>query len=158
MSRETTVLPSKDGKLLEAAEVLLRSGSAVSLSADGRVVALPPELKELLGEVVRAMRRGQAVTLASLGQQLTTQEAADLLGISRPTLIKLLEAGRIPYETPGRHRRVRLDDLLTYQEQRRQDRRSTLDALAAEAQALGTYEEPPEFFEAALSDARRKLA
>jgi excisionase family DNA binding protein len=57
------------------------------------VVALPPELKELLGEVVRAMRRGQAVTLAPLSQQLTTQEAADLLGISRPRLIKLLEEG-----------------------------------------------------------------
>jgi excisionase family DNA binding protein len=102
--------------------------------------------------------RSSAPCAGPLGQQFTTQEAADLLGISRPTLIKLLEEGRISYETPGRHRRLRLNDVLTYQAQRRQERRSTLDELAADAQALGAYEEPPEFFEAASSEARRKLA
>ena len=158
MPRETTVLPAKDGKLLADAEALLREHSAVSLSADGHVVALPPELKELLGEVVRAMRRGQAVTLGPLSQQLTTQEAADLLGISRPTLIKLLEKGRIPYETPGRHRRLRLVDVLTYRTQRRRERRSTLDDLAADAQELGPYDEPAEGLEVAIDEARRKLA
>jgi excisionase family DNA binding protein len=76
---------------------------------------------------------------------LTTQEAADLLGISRPTLIRLLGDGKIPFEQPGRHRRIRLDDLLTYRDQRRQERSETLDELVRQTDALGLYdEEAPE--------------
>jgi excisionase family DNA binding protein len=108
MTRETTVLPPADSGGLDAAERMLRGEETVQLS-DGHIsVALPPELRALLADVVRAMRRGQAVTVAPVSQQLTTQQAADLPGLSRPTLIKLLEAGRIPHETPGRHRRLRM--------------------------------------------------
>jgi excisionase family DNA binding protein len=158
VSRETTVLPARDTGLLDAAEALLRSEGEVALEAAGQSVALPPELRQLLADVVKTMRRGQAVTLAPLGQQLTTQEAADLLGISRPTLIKLLEQGRIPYETPGRHRRLRLSDVLAFQELRRSEQRQTLKELAEESQDLGLYDAGPETFEAALGEGRRKHA
>lgn len=158
MSRETTVLPARDTALLDAAEALLRSGDEVALAARGETVALPPELRQLLADVVQTMRRGQAVTLAPLGQQLTTQQAADLLGISRPTLIKLLEQGLIPYETPGRHRRLRLSDVLTFQQMRRSEQQRALKDLAAESQELGLYEAGPEAFEAELTEARRKHA
>jgi excisionase family DNA binding protein len=158
MSRETTVLPARDSALLDAAEQLLRSEAEVELTAAGESVALPPEVRQLLADVVRTMRRGQAITLAPLGQQLTTQEAADLLGISRPTLIKLLEQGQIPYETPGRHRRLRLVDVLAFQELRRSEQREALRELANEAQELGLYDAPPERFEAALAEGRRKRA
>lgn len=158
MSRETTVMPAHDSALLDQAAALLAAEGPVSLAAGGKSVALPPELRQLLGTVVRAMRRGQAVSLAPLSQQLTTQQAADLLGISRPTLIKLLEAGRIPYETPGRHRRLRLSDLLTFQEMRRAEQREALRELAQDAQDLGLYATPPENFDAALAEARQKHA
>ncbi|MDA8360162.1 MAG: helix-turn-helix domain-containing protein, partial [Actinomycetota bacterium] len=117
----------------------------------------PDELRRVLTTVVSSMHRGQAVTLAPLAMRLTTQQAADLLGVSRPTLIKLLEEGRIPYETPNRHRRIRLVDLLTFQQTRQTERRQALSELTGDAQDLGVYEGTVEDYEAALAEARNKL-
>lgn len=91
------------------------------------------------------MSRGQAVTFAPLGQRLTTQQAADLLGISRPTLIELLETGRIPFETPGRHRRIRLSDVLDYQAVRRGEQRQVLRDLTQDPQELRRTTTPATF-------------
>lgn len=157
--REQTVLPSHDVEALEAAQAVLAEQAAVALTAaSGKSVSLPPELRGLLATVVTAMRRGQAITIAPLGQRLTTQEAADLLGVSRPTLIKLLEEGKIPYETPSRHRRIRLSDLLAYQAVRREEQRRVLRELTQDAQELGLYDASPEEFEAALAESRAKHA
>ena len=157
--REQTVLPSHDVESLEAAQAVLGEDDAVVLTgASGKSVQLPSELRGLLATVVTAMRRGQAVTLAPLSQRLTTQEAADLLGVSRPTLIKLLEAGKIPFETPSRHRRIRLSDLLAYQAVRQDEQRGVLRELTQDAQDLGLYDASPEEFEAALAESRTKNA
>lgn len=153
-----TILPSMDTEALTSAEKLLGSDHEVLLTDGSSSVPLPLELRSMLADVVRAMRRGQAVTVAPLSQQLTTQQAADLLGVSRPTLIKLLEAGAMPYETPGRHRRLRLSDVLTYQHTRRGQQRQALKELASDAQDAGLYDLEPQTFEAALADARRKRA
>lgn len=158
MSRETTVLPTHNSKVLDAVETLLRGIEPVELASGSRREPLPPELRDLLAEVVRAMRRGQAVSFAPLSQQLTTQQAADLLGVSRPTLVKILEAGRIPYDQPGRHRRIRLTDVLTYQAARRAEQREALRELARDAQELGLYEDPGASFDEALAEARKKNA
>ena len=108
---------------------------------------LTPQLARLLSQVVRALTDGQPVTVIPLHRLLTTQEAADLLGVSRPTLIKLLEQEQIPYEKVGRHRRVQLADLLAYQERRVPHRRATLDEMARQTQRDQLYElldGPPE--------------
>ncbi len=73
------------------------------------------------------MAHGQGVTVIPQNALLTTQEAAGLLGISRPTLVRLLEDGEMPYEQRGRHRRIMLSDLLTYQQKMRQQRRESLN-------------------------------
>ena len=103
------------------------------------------------------MRAGKAITVAPLDQRLTTQEAADFLGISRPTLVKLLEQGEIPYERPaaGRHRRVLLSDVLEYQIRKRQQRRSTLDQMTADAAEAGLYDEVADY-SGALRTARER--
>ncbi len=158
MPRESTILPIRDDARLEAAESLLRADADIQLTDGATTVELPVELRALLADVVRTMRRGQALTVAPLNQQLTTQESADLLGISRPTLIKLLEAGAMPYEQPSRHRRLRLADVLAYQERRRDEQRTALRELAQSSQDFGLYDTPPEHFETALDEARRKHA
>jgi excisionase family DNA binding protein len=90
--------------------------------------------------VVEAMSRGQAVAIAPVHQRLTTQEAADMLGVSRPTLVKLLESGEIPFEQPGRHRRVRLVDVLEYRDRSSVRRREALDRMVEIADESGMYE------------------
>lgn len=107
---------------------------------NGEHLVLPPEVFEVLRGVVEALASGQAVTVAPVHQRLTTQEAADLLGVSRPTLVKLLEAGEIPFEQPGRHRRVRLVDVLAYRERTSRERRAALDRMVDIADEADMYE------------------
>lgn len=141
----TTVLPPQD---LEGMADLSRfldqvSEVAALIGPDGEQAPLPLEAYHVLVKVAHAMRESKAITVTPVDQQLTTQQAADFLGISRPTLVKLLERGDIPFHTPGagRHRRVRLEDVLTYQSRVRVDRRAALDALTEDAAAAGLYEE-----------------
>ena len=85
------------------------------------------------------MREGKVITVVPRTQRLTTQEAADFLGISRPTLVKLLEDGKIPYDQPGRHRRIVFTDLLAYAERQHEDRRAALDRMTEDASEAGIY-------------------
>jgi excisionase family DNA binding protein len=113
---------------------------------DSRAHALTPQLARLLSQVIRAMSDGHAVTVAPLQRLLTTQEAADLLGVSRPTLIKILEREHLTYDMVGRHRRIQLADLLEYQARERLSRREALRDMVREAEGDGLYDlldEPP---------------
>ena len=140
IERERTVLPPKES--LDELYGLLTAASSDSIAVsapDGERLVLPSEIIEALGEVVKAMANGQAVMIAPVHQLLTTQEAADLLGISRPTFIKLLDSDEIPYERPGR-RRVRLVDVLEYRRRRSKQRRESLDRMVEIAESSGMYE------------------
>ena len=96
----------------------------------GDQVELPAEIYRVVRQVVEALRMGLAVTVAPHTQTLTTQQAADLLGVSRPTVVKLLDEGKIPFNRSGTHRRILLTDLLEYRERRRAARYAALDALS----------------------------
>lgn len=89
------------------------------IGEDASIVA-PDGLEAAIRMVVEALSRGQAVSVVPQSHVLTTQQAADLLGVSRPTLIRLLEANRLPYQQVNSHRRLLLDDVLRYREERRQ--------------------------------------
>lgn len=156
----TTLLPPTD---IEAMGDLSRfldriPEPAALLGPDGQTVPLPIEVYHVLTQVVTAMRSGKAITVASLEQTLTTQEAADYLGISRPTLVKLLEMGRIPFDQPGpgRHRRVRLADLIDYRDANRQKRRQALSDLSRDAAATGLYDEGADSYRDAVTAARKQ--
>jgi excisionase family DNA binding protein len=110
------------------------------VGADGARLEVPAPVFGALVQVATAMAHGQGVTVIPQNALLTTQEAAELLGISRPTLIRLLTDGEIPYEQRGRHRRIMLADLLAYQGRMRRERLESLDRMAHEGQEAGLYD------------------
>ena len=152
------VFPPQDlSALLDLGRFLdLHTQPALLLGLDGEQVPLPEEVYKVLVSVVEAMREGKAVTVLPRTQRLTTQEAADFLGISRPTLVKLLEDGKIPFEQPGRHRRVLFSDLLAYLERQRLHRRAALDRMTEDAGEAGLYGARIEDYAAALKKARKQ--
>lgn len=98
----------------------------------GDQVALPAEIYDVVLKVVDAMRRGLAVSVAPQSQKLTTQQAADLLGVSRPTLVKFLDTNLLPYERIGSHRRLYLRDVLAFREERRREQYAALAATSVD--------------------------
>jgi excisionase family DNA binding protein len=98
---------------------------------------LPASALRLLVRVLEEMARGNAVTLIPVHAELTTQEAADMLNISRPSLIQLLDEGKIEFRRVGTHRRVRFEALMEYKRQADTERRKALNQLAAYDQELG---------------------
>ena len=99
-------------------------------------VELPTSALQLLMEILSELADGNAVKVVPVHAELTTQEAADMLNVSRPHLVKLLEEGVLPFHKTGRHRRVRFADLMRYRDARQKESESAMAELAAQAQQL----------------------
>lgn len=121
---------------------------------DGHEVPLPEPIVDVLVQVAEAMQAGLAVTVAPQHLALSTQEAADLLGISRMTVVRLLESGQIPFDRPGRHRRIRLTDLLEHRQRQRRHAEHALADMVADTERLGLYDTDPAAVQAILAEAR----
>jgi excisionase family DNA binding protein len=114
------------------------------LSADQTPHRLPATVAQLLAHLVHELAKGNAVTIVPVHAELTTFQAAELLNVSRPYLVRLLDQGKIPFHRVGTHRRIYAADLLAYRERRRAEQHRMLDEMAQEAQAMGLYHaEPP---------------
>ncbi|MFT3815653.1 MAG: helix-turn-helix domain-containing protein [Acidovorax sp.] len=100
-------------------------------------VELPTSALRLLVDILAELAEGNAVKVVPVHAELTTQEAADMLNVSRPHLVKLLEEGALPFHKAGKHRRVRFADLMQFKAQRDQASEDAMAALAKQAQELG---------------------
>ncbi|HEX6756038.1 MAG TPA: helix-turn-helix domain-containing protein [Mycobacteriales bacterium] len=109
----------------------------LGVAEDGEDLTLPRDALVLLARVLAYMANGQAVSVVPTHAELTTQQAADLLNVSRPYLIGLLEAGEIEFRKVGSHRRVRMQSLMDYKRKDDARRREAADALSAESRELG---------------------
>lgn len=101
---------------------------------------VPAQAVYLLASLLKEIGKGNAVTLVPMHTEFSTIQAAELMRVSRPYFVKLLEAGKIPYRLVGAHRRVRYADLLAYMEQEKQARKAALKEMIAEQERLGLYE------------------
>lgn len=148
MSGQNTPLESVMAQEQEAASIKqlknileLEGSPAKLVGANGEAIPIPESVYGVLCQVVRAMALGKAISIVTQEEELTTQQAADFLNVSRPYLIKLLEQGDIPYILIGKHRRVRFEELMKYKQQRDIKRREGLKELTEFLQDEGFYDE-----------------
>ena len=140
LAREPVRAPEAEASAIRELDALLTkpaTPAARLISPSGKELELPLSVYRVLRQIIHHMARGKAVTIAPVDAELTTQQAADLLNLSRPYLIKLLEASEIPFRKVGTHRRVKLQDVLEYRRKRSARRRAALAEMVQDAQEMG---------------------
>jgi excisionase family DNA binding protein len=132
----------QDKAALNEVRAALDSRTPVSflIGTDGPRLAVPEPLLRIVKLAAAMLARGERIMLAPVHQELSTQEAADQLNVSRPHLIKLLDSGAIPFTKTGRNRRVRFGDVVRYLEQRNRERRDRLRNMIRTSEELGLYD------------------
>lgn len=144
--QEPIAAPEAERPAIDAIEQFLEEHSADSVclsDAAGQPVPLPDSARRVLAAAVHELARDRAVAIVPVHRELTTQQAADLLNVSRQYLVRLLERGDLPFTRTGTHRRIRLDDVLRYREERGKRRREGLKRLTRLSEELGLYDEEP---------------
>lgn len=122
-------------------DALNRSGGRPRITTeDGTALDLPEPVAEALAEVLAAAADGQRPLVVRSPDDLTTEQAAAVLGVSRPTVVRLIEAGKLPARMVGSHRRLTLGDVLAYREASTTRRRDALDQMTRQAEELGLYD------------------
>jgi excisionase family DNA binding protein len=106
----------------------------------GESILLPESVFYVLERVAEVMARGDSITVVPTGREVTTQQAAGLLNVSRQYLVRLLDEGHIPFRKTGKHRRIRIEDVLSFKEKRDKDRRAGLRELSQMTQEFGGYD------------------
>ena len=119
---------------------LIQKGDAKLVGSDGRQLAIPQPVHDLLLVILNNLQAGKAISIVPEHRQLTTQRAANILGVSRVFLVGILESGEIPFHMVGSHRRIYLRDLLDYQRRRDAARHAAIDNMAKAEMEAGTYD------------------
>lgn len=120
--------------------MLIHDGTAALVGPDGTRIDLPPTVYEVLRKIIEKMQEGKSVALMPVMEELSTQAAADMLGVSRQFLVNELESGKLPFHRTGAHRKVYFKDLSDYRQRREEDRRGAIKRIAQESVDLGIYD------------------
>jgi excisionase family DNA binding protein len=139
MVQDAITIQPENADDLRSVSQLLRHGSPTLVGPNGEHATLPAPLYDLLKNIVRNLEKGRSLIVMLEEQQLTTQRAAELLGMSRPYLVRLLDSGEMPYHLVGKHRRIALRDVLAFAK-RRDHRHAALDKMARDAFEAGLYD------------------
>lgn len=123
-----------------AIEQLHTEEAVIEIEETGDKIRIPLRALKLLGSVLDAMSKGKPISLVPMAAEVTTQKAAEMLGCSRPYLVKLLEEGKLPFTKVGKHRRIRFDDLMQYKKGMKDaQRRHIIDIMRADEEG-GLYD------------------
>jgi excisionase family DNA binding protein len=137
---EPVSIPKTQEQQIRELRGLVQEGGTKLVAPDGRQIEIPEPVHDLLLAILKNLQAGRAISIVPEHQQLTTQRAADILGVSRPFLVRLLENGDIPFHMVGSHRRIYLRDLLEYKRQRDQARHEAINNMARAEMEAGTYD------------------
>ena len=144
MNKQSFILqpPNSDNERQELSNLVdnLSGLGKIAIVADGQEIEMPSIVSIALMEVIKTLNKGNSITLIPMDKELTTQQAADILNVSRPYFIKLLETGEIPFKKTGTHRKILMQDLMKYREQRAETRKSKIEELSSLSQELGLYD------------------
>lgn len=144
MNKQSFILqpPSSDNERQELSNLVdnLSGLGKIAIVADGQKIEMPSIVSIALMEVIKTLNKGNSITLIPMDKELTTQQAADILNVSRPYFIKLLENGEIPFKKTGTHRKILMQDLMKYREQRAETRKFKIEELSNLSQELGLYD------------------
>jgi len=142
-SPESVLITEQETEAIKKLQQILsiESAQVKLVASNGEEILIPESVDNLLGQIVRAMASGQAVSIVTHNRELTVHQAADLLNVSRSFIVKLLDEGAIPYIEVGSRRRILFQDLMTYKQQRKVQRRQLLDELIEMTEEAGLYEE-----------------
>ncbi len=135
-SRDSALARDSGERLAQAVSSKPNAALTISVGASTEPITLPHAAAKFLIEGLAELAKGNEVRMLPVHAELTTQEASELLHLSRPYVVRLLDGGKIPSHKVGTHRRVRLDDVLAYKRELDADRLDALKKLVAEAQEL----------------------
>lgn len=126
--------------LAEVLKQLKTEEPQIEVEETNEQIKIPLRALKLLSEILEAMSKGQPISIVPMAMEVTTQKAAEILGCSRPFLVKLLEKGEIPFTKIGRHRRVKMEDILTYKNKQKQEQKKYLIEMMQNDEEIGLYD------------------
>ncbi|MCR9066950.1 MAG: excisionase family DNA-binding protein [Cytophagales bacterium] len=140
-SKEEQIIAMDSYEILESAiDGLKEKNPEIEIEETKEKIKIPLSALKLLADILKAMSKGNPISIMPLASELTTQAAAEYLGYSRPHLVKLLESEQIPYTKIGKHRRIRFDDIVDYKKKIRNERKNLLIEMIQDDEELGLYD------------------
>jgi excisionase family DNA binding protein len=126
--------------LFSAIDRLKTELAEIEIEETGEKIKIPVRALSLLGHILKAMSQGKPVSIVPLATEVTTQSAAEMLGCSRPHLVKLLEEGKIEYTKVGKHRRIKFEDVIQYKKLMKEKQKKHLIDIMNSDEELGLYD------------------
>jgi len=126
--------------LISTIDLLKTDRVEIEIEETGEKIILPLKALNLLGEILKAMSQGKPISIVPIATEVTTQRASEILGCSRPYLVKLLEEGKIEYTKVGKHRRIKYEDVIDYKKKMKEEQKKRLIEIMHADEDLGLYD------------------
>lgn len=137
---EQRIAEKSHEKLSQILEHVHSPMTEIEIEETKEKLQIPSRALELLNEILKAMSQGKPISIVPIATEVTTQKAAEILGCSRPHLVKLLENGKLDFVKVGRHRRIKFEDVVTYKQKMKAEQKSRLIQMMNSDEELGGYD------------------